>query len=76
MRNFENGSAQTFIVPERALLLEHDLPVVVAQRHAIAMAVEIDELLACAVLLLTREIRELVTEGRSAGVMSRSERSQ
>ena len=44
----------------RALLLEHELPVFVAQGDEIAVVVEVDELLARAALLLAGQVRKLV----------------
>ena len=44
----------------RTLLLEHELPVLVAKSDQIAVVVEVDELLPRAVRLLAREIWKLV----------------
>src|SRR5258705_9172659 len=60
----------------RALLLEHELPVFVAERDEIAIIVEVDELLARATVLLSGEVRELVIAvemhlpGLAAGLVS------
>src|SRR5690348_2281868 len=59
-----------------ALLLEHDLPILVAHIDEIAVVVEIDELLARAVRLLSGEVGKLVIavevdlEGLAAGLRS------
>ena len=45
----------------RALLLEYDLPVFIAQADEITVVVEIDELLACAALLLASEAGSYIT---------------
>src|SRR4030095_15403017 len=60
----------------RALLLEDNLPVFVAQRDDIAIVVDVDELLASTALLLSREVGQLVIpiemdlEGLASGLMT------
>src|SRR5438128_7685281 len=44
----------------RPLLQEHDLPVFVPHRHKIAVIVEVEELVACALFLLSGQIWKLV----------------
>src|SRR5205823_9358443 len=44
----------------RPLLQEHDLPVLVPHRHKIAVIVEVEELVACALFLLSDQIWKLV----------------
>jgi hypothetical protein len=60
----------------RALLLEDDLPVLVAQGNEVAVVVEVDELLARAALLLACEVRKLIIavemdrEGLASGLVA------